>query len=113
VDVSHIHHLRGTSDCELDLFSGPSLLEQLDTVPLVDRKINGPVMLPISEKYKDLGTVVVGKLESGRMKKGDSLLMMPNKVRTALLRLGSVLHTVLAGRFSLKSAQSTVRLRTK
>ena len=80
MDVSHFHHLRTTSDCEFDLFSGPSLLEHLDSVPLVDRKINGPVMLPISEKYKDLGTVVVGKLESGRMKKGDSLLMMPNKV---------------------------------
>jgi len=84
VDVSHFHHLRVTSDCEPNLFSGPSLLEQLDSVPLVDRKINGPVMLPISEKYKDLGTVVVGKLESGRTKKGDSLLMMPNKVRTVI-----------------------------
>lgn len=38
-------------------------------------------MIPISEKYKDLGTVVVGKLESGRIKKGDSLMLMPNKVR--------------------------------
>lgn len=56
------------------------MLEHLDGVPLVDRKINGPVMMPISEKYKDLGTIVVGKLESGRMKKGDQLLMMPNKV---------------------------------
>lgn len=46
----------------------------------MDRKINGPVMLPISEKYKDLGTVVVGKLESGRIRKGDNLLLMPNKV---------------------------------
>jgi translation elongation factor EF-1alpha len=61
-------------------YSGPSLLELLDNLPLVDRKINGAVMMPISEKYKDLGTVVVGKLESGRMKKGDSLLLMPNKV---------------------------------
>jgi peptide chain release factor subunit 3 len=52
----------------------------LDQIPLVDRKINGPVMMPISEKYKDLGTIVVGKLESGRIKKGDSLLLMPNKV---------------------------------
>jgi translation elongation factor EF-1alpha len=62
------------------LYRGPSLLELLDNLPVVDRKINGPVMMPISEKYKDLGTVVVGKLESGRVKKGDPLLLMPNKV---------------------------------
>jgi peptide chain release factor subunit 3 len=49
-------------------------------MPMVDRKINGPVMMPISEKYKDMGTIVVGKLESGRIHKNDTLLLMPNKV---------------------------------
>ena len=48
-------------------------------MPMVDRKINSPLMMPISEKYKDMGTVVVGKIESGHMRKGDSLLLMPNK----------------------------------
>ncbi|QRW05061.1 Elongation factor Tu GTP binding domain [Ceratobasidium sp. AG-Ba] len=60
-------------------YSGPSLLELLDTMPMVDRKINGPVMMPISEKYKDMGTIVVGKVESGRLYKNDTLLLMPNK----------------------------------
>ncbi|CAE6422333.1 hypothetical protein ACGC1H_001764 [Rhizoctonia solani] len=60
-------------------YDGPSLLELFDTMPMVDRKINGPVMMPISEKYKDMGTIVVGKLESGRVYKNDSLLLMPNK----------------------------------
>ncbi|CAE6454303.1 unnamed protein product [Rhizoctonia solani] len=59
--------------------NGPALLELLDTMPMVDRKINGPVMMPISEKYKDMGTIVVGKIESGRIHKNDSLLLMPNK----------------------------------
>ncbi|KAG9104742.1 translation termination factor GTPase eRF3 [Ceratobasidium sp. 370] len=60
-------------------YDGPPLLELLDTMPMVDRKINGPVMMPISEKYKDMGTLVVGKLESGRVHKNDTLLLMPNK----------------------------------
>ncbi|GAB1519262.1 translation termination factor GTPase eRF3 [Rhizoctonia solani] len=60
-------------------YSGPPLLGLLDTMPMVDRKINGPVMMPISEKYKDMGTIVVGKLESGRIHKNDALLLMPNK----------------------------------
>jgi peptide chain release factor subunit 3 len=49
-------------------------------MPLEDRNINGPFMLPISEKYNELGTIAVGKIESGRVKKGDQLLLMPNKV---------------------------------
>lgn len=60
--------------------SGDSLLEHLDKMPMVDRKLNGPVMIPISEKYKDMGTIVVGKIESGVLHKGDTLLLMPNKV---------------------------------
>jgi peptide chain release factor subunit 3 len=46
---------------------------------MVDRKVNAPVMIPISEKYKDMGTIAVGKLESGHIRKGDTLLLMPNK----------------------------------
>jgi peptide chain release factor subunit 3 len=46
---------------------------------MVDRKINAPLMMPISEKYKDMGTIVVGKVESGHLRKGESLVLMPNK----------------------------------
>ena len=46
---------------------------------MVDRKVNAPLMMPVSEKYKDMGTVIVGKIESGHMRKGDTLLLMPNK----------------------------------
>lgn len=48
-------------------------------MPMVDRKIHAPLMMPVSEKYKDMGTIVVGKIESGHMRKGDSLMLMPNK----------------------------------
>ncbi|KAL7282289.1 hypothetical protein ACG7TL_003759 [Trametes sanguinea] len=62
-----------------DWWDGPALLEHLDRMPMVDRKISAPLMMPISEKYKDMGTIVVGKVESGHMRKGDTLLLMPNK----------------------------------
>lgn len=48
---------------------------------ILDRKNNAPLMMPISEKYADMGTVIVGKVESGTLKKGQTLLLMPNKVR--------------------------------
>ncbi|KAK7049546.1 translation termination factor GTPase eRF3 [Paramarasmius palmivorus] len=60
-------------------YSGPSFLELLNTMPMVDRKINAPLMMPVSEKYKDMGTIIVGKIESGHLRKGDELLLMPNK----------------------------------
>ncbi|KAJ8522970.1 hypothetical protein ONZ45_g479 [Pleurotus djamor] len=60
-------------------WTGPSFLEYLDVMPMVDRKINAPLMMPISEKYKDMGTIVVGKIESGHIRKGDNLVLMPNK----------------------------------
>lgn len=61
-------------------YTGPSLLEHLDNFPITDRKVNAPFMLPVSEKYNEMGAMVVGKAETGRVKKGDSLLLMPNKV---------------------------------
>lgn len=36
--------------------------------------------LPIIDKFKDMGTVVMGKVESGSVREGDGLLIMPNKV---------------------------------
>lgn len=61
-------------------YNGPAFLEFLDTMPMVIRKVNAPLMMPISEKYKDMGTIVVGKIESGLVRKGDTLTLMPNKV---------------------------------
>ncbi|GAA6016127.1 hypothetical protein JCM11491_000676 [Sporobolomyces phaffii] len=58
---------------------GESLLNYLDHLPLIDRKNDAPLMMPISEKYADMGCVVVGKVESGHIKKGQNLLLMPNK----------------------------------
>jgi peptide chain release factor subunit 3 len=53
----------------------------------MDRDINAPFMLPVSEKYNELGVMCMGKIESGRVKKGDTLLLMPNKVSYVTLPL--------------------------
>ncbi|CAI4058368.1 hypothetical protein SKDZ_04G3850 [Saccharomyces kudriavzevii ZP591] len=64
---------------ECSWYTGPTLLEYLDTMNHVDRHVNAPFMLPIAAKMKDLGTIVEGKIESGHIKKGQSTLLMPNK----------------------------------
>ena len=36
-------------------------------------------MMPIVDKYADMGTVVIGKVESGSCCKGQSLAIYPNR----------------------------------
>ena len=52
----------------------------IDNLPNLQRSNTGPVRLPIAEKYKEMGTMILGKLESGTISKGQTLVMMPNKV---------------------------------
>ena len=33
-------------------------------------------MLPISEKYNDMSTIAAGEVESGHMRKGDTLILV-------------------------------------
>ncbi|CAM1501846.1 Fc.00g038300.m01.CDS01 [Cosmosporella sp. VM-42] len=60
-------------------WDGPSLLEYLDSMVALERKLNAPFMMPVNGKYRDMGTVVEGKVEAGVVKKNMSLVMMPNK----------------------------------
>lgn len=60
-------------------YDGPSLLEYLDNLKSLERKVNAPFMMPINGKYRDMGTVVEGKIEAGVIRKGTSYIMMPNK----------------------------------
>jgi peptide chain release factor subunit 3 len=60
-------------------YDGPSLLEYLDGMQALERKVNAPFMMAVAGKYRDMGTMVEGKIEAGVIKKGMSVIMMPNK----------------------------------
>lgn len=66
-------------------YEGPSLLEFLDNMTQLERKINAPFMMPINGKYRDMGTIVEGKIEAGVVKKGMNLIMMPNKEKVEVM----------------------------
>jgi peptide chain release factor subunit 3 len=76
---------------------------------MVNRKINGPLMLPISEKYKDMGAIAVGKIESGHMRKGDSLVLMPNKVNVEV----AAIYNELEDEISSSICGDNVRVRLR
>lgn len=61
-------------------FRGPAFIPFIDDLPSLNRKNDGPFIMPIVDKYKDMGTVVMGKVESGECRKGQSLVIMPNRV---------------------------------
>jgi peptide chain release factor subunit 3 len=68
-------------------YGGPSLLEYLDSMQTLERKVNAPFMMPISAKYRELGTMIEGKIESGILKKEGSYLMMPNQEKVSIAAL--------------------------
>lgn len=68
-------------------YSGPSLLEYLDNMDKLERKVNAPFMMPVGGKYRDMGTMIEGRIESGVVKKSMTYIMMPNREETTITAL--------------------------
>lgn len=68
-------------------WDGPCLFEVLDGIEIPLRDPDAPVRMPIIDKYKDMGTVLMGKIESGTIHEGDTLLIMPNKAQVKVLAI--------------------------
>ena len=58
-------------------YNGPTLLEILDDLEVPPRNPEGPLRIPILDKMRDRGTIIFGKVESGTVKIGDKLSVMP------------------------------------
>jgi len=70
-------------------YTGQSFIPYIDNLPSLKRHVEGPFMMPIVDKYSEMGTVVIGKVESGKCKKGDILTVMPNRVEVKVDQLWS------------------------
>ncbi|XP_050422027.1 eukaryotic peptide chain release factor GTP-binding subunit ERF3A isoform X2 [Adelges cooleyi] len=70
-------------------YRGPAFIPFIDGLPLLNRRSDGPFIMPVVEKYKDMGTVLMGKVESGEAKKSQSLLIMPNRTHVIVDQLWS------------------------
>ncbi|XP_030565072.1 eukaryotic peptide chain release factor GTP-binding subunit ERF3A isoform X1 [Drosophila novamexicana] len=70
-------------------YRGPAFIPFIDELPSLNRNQDGPFIMPIVDKYKDMGTVVMGKVESGCARKGQNLLVMPNRTQVAVDQLFS------------------------
>jgi peptide chain release factor subunit 3 len=89
-------------------YTGPTFLNYLDEMPSIERRLDAPLLMPVSGKYREMGTMVTGKIESGQVKKGQSVLIMPNRQAAEVL-------AIYIEETEVKAARSgdNVRLRLK
>ncbi|XP_059453395.1 uncharacterized protein LOC132183941 isoform X2 [Corylus avellana] len=66
-------------------WDGPCLFEALDATHIPQRDPEGPFRMPVIDKFREKGIVVMGKVESGTVCEGDSLLIMPNKAHVKVI----------------------------
>ncbi|MEM2782339.1 MAG: translation elongation factor EF-1 subunit alpha [Candidatus Hadarchaeales archaeon] len=65
---------------KMSWYSGPTILEALDTFNLPPKPIDKPLRIPIQDVYSitGVGTVPVGRVETGVLKTGDTVVFEPS-----------------------------------
>ena len=63
-------------------YDGPTFLEVLDNLKELEKPLKLPLRVPVQDVYtiSGVGTVPVGRLETGKMKKGDKIVFQPADV---------------------------------
>ena len=67
-------------------YKGPTVLEQIDKFPAPEKPTNLPMRMPIQDVYEitGIGTVPVGKVETGVMKVGQKVVILPGRSGTGI-----------------------------
>lgn len=65
-------------------YKGPTLFEALDEMEVPPKPIKKPLRIPIQDIYTitGIGSVPVGRVETGVLKEGDTVIFMPSKVQS-------------------------------
>ena len=64
---------------QLSWYKGPTLIEAIDKFEIPEKPLDKPLRIPIQDSYsiKGVGVVPVGRVESGVLKQGDKIVIMP------------------------------------
>ena len=57
--------------------SSPTLISLLDTLEMTGRDPDLPLRIPVLDRYTDRGTIAMGKVESGTIRPGMKVIVMP------------------------------------
>jgi elongation factor 1-alpha len=71
---------------EMSWYKGPTVLEQIDKFPAPEKPTGLPMRMPIQDVYDitGIGTVPVGKVETGVMKVGQKVIVLPGRSGTGI-----------------------------
>ncbi|GMF26580.1 unnamed protein product [Phytophthora lilii] len=58
-------------------YEGDSLINYMDKMHIANRNPDGPMRVPILDRYSERGTIALGKVESGVLKTGQKVVLMP------------------------------------
>ena len=94
-DTSKVHIIPGSGwhgdnlvkkSEKMPWYKGPTLFEALDQQTEPEKPVGKPLRLPVQDVYTitGVGTVPVGRLETGRMKVGDTIIAMPSGVKAEI-----------------------------
>lgn len=77
-------------------YTGPTLLEALDMLVEPPKPVDKPLRMPVQDVYSitGVGTVPVGRIETGKLKVGDTVIIMPEGL-TAEVKSIETHHTPL------------------
>jgi len=75
-----------TKSESMDWYTGPTLIKALDNVKSPKRPIHLPLRLPIQDVYKigGIGTVAVGRVETGTIKPEMNVTIAPTNLTTTV-----------------------------
>lgn len=59
--------------------STPTLIGLLDSVEIKGRNATAPLRIPVLDRYVDRGTIAMGKVESGVVRVGQKVIVMPTR----------------------------------
>lgn len=67
-------------------YKGPTIMEQFDNFPAPESPTNLPMRMPVQDVYEitGIGTVPVGKIETGIMKTGMKVKILPGRTGTGI-----------------------------
>ncbi len=95
-------------------YTGPTLLEVIDTFKIPPKPLDKALRLPVQDVFTITGhgTVPVGRVETGKMRPGDSVIVMPSGVKGEVKKI-EMHHQELTEAIPATTSDSTSRVSTR
>jgi len=76
----------GKKSSQMPWYTGPTILEKMDLFPTPELPTNLPMRMPVQDVYEitGIGTVPVGKVETGILKVGQKVIILPGRTGTGV-----------------------------